>query len=199
MDNKNYGILMSLGLAGIAIGIWSEITSLWTVEQNWVKLLSSAGTITIGLYLLFFLLGLYFLLTGAWRVEPLNQMARRVSLSIAARWLIVTALFLLYTYIYLFSVWQPILAQPWTQFMFALGFAQIILFIIAPHREQQLGLSELAITLGIFSLPAHHPGDARAVYRCTGVSSGDGRRFYHSPGSGVCADYGYDDGSGADK
>ena len=153
MDNKNYGILMSLGLAGIAIGIWSEITSLWTVEQNWVKLLSSAGTIAIGLYLLFFLLGLYFLLTGAWRVEPLNQMARRVSLSIAARWLIVTALFLLYTYIYLFSVWQPILAQPWTQFMFALGFAQIILFIIAPHREQQLGLSELAITLGIFLYP----------------------------------------------
>ena len=153
MDNKNYGILMSLGLAGMAIGIWSEVTSLWTVEQNWVKLLSSVGTITIGLYLLFFLLGLYCLLTGAWRIETLNHMARRVKLSVMARWLIVTGLFLLYTYIYLFSAWQPILAQPWTQFVFAMGFAQIILFIIAPQREQQLGLRELVLSLGIFLYP----------------------------------------------
>jgi hypothetical protein len=153
MDNKNYGILMSLGLAGIAIGIRSEITLLWTVEQNWVKLFSRMGTITISLYLLFLLLGLYFLLTGSWCVEVLNRMARKGRLSVTTRWLIIAGLFLLYTYIYLFSAWQAILSQPWTQLIFAMGFAQIILFTIAPQREQRFGLSELALTLGIFLYP----------------------------------------------
>src|SRR5690349_9822483 len=121
MDNKNYSILTSLGLAGMAIGIWSEISLLWTVEQNWARLLSRMGTLTIVLYLLLLLSGLYFLLAGAWRVEALNQLARKVRVSIAVRWVIVTVFFLLYTYIYLFSVWQPVLSQPWTQLLFAVG------------------------------------------------------------------------------
>jgi hypothetical protein len=153
MDNKNYSILISLGLAGMAIGIWSELSSLWTVEQNWVRLLSRMGTITISLYLLLLLLGLYFLLTGSWRLEVLNGMARQVRLSLPTRWLIITGLFVLYTYIYLFSPWQPVLSQPWTQLIFAMGFTQIILFVIAPRREQRFGLSELALTLGIFLYP----------------------------------------------
>ncbi|HEX5943741.1 MAG TPA: hypothetical protein VFY66_15775, partial [Anaerolineales bacterium] len=153
MDNKNYSILISLGLAGMAIGIWSEISLLWTVEQNWARLLSSVGTMTIGLYLLLLLTGLYFLLLGAWRAETLNRMARQVRLSTAARWVFVTALFLLYTYIYLFSIWQPVLAQPWIQLLFATGFAQIVLFLMAPAREQRLGLSELALTLSVFLYP----------------------------------------------
>jgi len=153
MDNKNYGILMSLGLAGIAIGIGSEITLFWTVEQNWVKLFSRMGTITISLFLLFLLLGLSFLLTGSWGVETLNRMARRVRLSLTTRWLIIAGLFLLYVYIYLFSAWQAILSQPWTQLIFAMGFAQIVLFTIAPQREQRFGLSELALTLSIFLYP----------------------------------------------
>src|SRR5689334_7946725 len=153
MDNKNYGILTSLGLAGMAIGIWSEISLLWTVEQNWARLLSRIGTFTIALYLLLLLSGLYFLLAGAWRVEALNKWARQVSVSIAVRWVIVTVLFLLYTYIYLFSVWQPVLSQPWTQLLFAVGAAQMILFLMAPEREQRFGLSELALALGIFLFP----------------------------------------------
>ena len=153
MDNKNYGILMALGLAGMAIGIWPEISFLWTVEQNWARLLSSVGTMTIGLYLLLLLSGLYFLLLGAWRVDTLNRLARQVRLSTPARWVLVTALFLLYTYIYLFSVWQPVLAQPWTQLLFAIVFTQIILFLIAPAREQRLGLPELALTLSVFLYP----------------------------------------------
>ena len=115
MDNKNYAILISLGLAGMAIGIWSEISVLWTVEQNWEKLLSTTGTIAIVLYLLLLLSGLYFLRVGAWRVEALNRLARKLRLSSPARWVLVTALFFLYTYIYLFSVWQPVLAQPTPQ------------------------------------------------------------------------------------
>src|SRR5918995_274149 len=153
MDNKNYAILISLGLAGMAIGIWSEISVLWTVEQNWEKLLSTTGTIAIVLYLLLLLSGLYFLLVGAWRVEALNRLARKVRLSSAARWVLVIALFFLYTYIYLFSVWQPVLAQPWLQLLFAIGLAQMVLFLMAPEREQRLGFPELALTLGVFLYP----------------------------------------------
>ena len=153
MDNKNYAILISLGLAGMAIGIWSEISVLWTVEQNWEKLLSTTGTIAIVLYLLLLLSGLYFLLVGAWRVEALNRLARKVRLSSATRWVLVTALFFLYTYIYLFSVWQPVLAQPWLQLLFAMGFAQMVLFLMAPAREQRLGWPELALALGVFLYP----------------------------------------------
>lgn len=153
MDNKNYSILLSLALVGMAIWIRPEISSLWMVEQNWSNLFSRTGTIAISFYLLFFLPGLGLLLTGAWRVEMLNRIARQVRLSLAMRWVLVTGLFLVYTYLYLFSAWQFVLSQPWTQLVFALGFTQMILFLIAPQREQRLGWSELALILGIFLFP----------------------------------------------
>ena len=62
MDNKNYGILISLGLTGMAIWIWPEIASIWAVEQNWEKLLSPAGIVSVSLYLLLFIAGVYFLI-----------------------------------------------------------------------------------------------------------------------------------------
>jgi len=153
MDNKNYGILMSLAVVGMAIGIWPEISLLRTNELNWGNLLSRMGTIAICLYLLLFLVGLYFLLTGSWRVETLNHMARQVRFSLPIRWLIVPGLFLVYTYIYLFSAWQHVLSQPWTQLVFALGFTQILLFVIAPSREQRLGWGEAALIVGLFLYP----------------------------------------------
>jgi hypothetical protein len=153
MNNRSYGILMSLGLAGIMIGIASEISAIWTVEQNWVKLLSLTGKITISLYLLLLFFGLFFLLTSSWRVETLNRFARIVKLSMVARWLFVVGLLFVFTYLYLFSVWQTILSQPWVQLLFAMGLAQIILFTMAPQREQTFGWSELALTLCLFLYP----------------------------------------------
>ncbi len=153
MSNRNYGILMSLGLAGIVIGIWTEISMLWTVEQNWAKLLSRMGTITISLYLLLLFLGLFFLLTGSWRIETLNRLARQPKASTVLRWLLTVGLLFVFTYLYLFSVWQTIISQPWAQFLFAMGLTQIILFIIAPAREQRFAWSELALTLGLFLYP----------------------------------------------
>jgi len=153
MDNKNHGILMSLGLAGIGIGIWSEISSFLTVEQNWVRLLSLMGQMTISLYLLLLFLGTYSLLMGSWRVETLNDWARRLKLSPVIRWLLVSGLLVAFTYFYLYSVWQTILAQPWTQLLFAMGVAQIIRFLVAPPREQRFGWSEFALTVGLFLYP----------------------------------------------
>lgn len=153
IGNKNYATLVSLGLAGVILGVWSEVAALWEVEQNWPRLLSSMGLLAVSLYLILLLVGLIVLVRGLWQFEALNRSARQVRLSLALRWLVIIVLLLVYTYIYLFSVWQPILFMPWTQLLFAMGFAQIISFVIAPGREQRFGWSELALTLGIFLYP----------------------------------------------
>src|SRR6266511_3016338 len=137
MNSKNYSILLTLGLAGIMIGVWPEISTLWTVQQNWSQLLSLTGTIAVGLYILLLLFGLVLLITGSWRIHSLNSFTRTRSMSPAIRWMLVAGLLLVFTYIYLFSLWQPILSQPWLQLLFAMGFAQIVLFIVAPQREQK--------------------------------------------------------------
>ena len=61
MNSKNYAILLSLALVGMMIGIWSEISTLWAVEQNWAQLLSLKGTVAISLYVALLLFGLFFL------------------------------------------------------------------------------------------------------------------------------------------
>src|SRR4029079_12355830 len=73
--------------------------------------------------------------------------------SSAVRWMLVVGLLLVFTYLYLFSLWQPILSQPWLQLLFAMGFAQIILFTVAPPREQKFGWSEVALALVLFLYP----------------------------------------------
>src|SRR5690349_23767952 len=150
MNSKTYPILMSLGLAGMMIGIWSEISILWTVKQNWTQLLSLRGTVAIGLYLVLLLLGLCFLIIGLWHTETLNRLTRRWSIPPVIRWMLAIGLLFVFTYIYLFSVWQPILSQPWIQLWFAMGFAQLILFPLAPQREQKFGWSEVAAALVFF-------------------------------------------------
>src|SRR5690349_6246306 len=132
MNRKSYAILMSLGLAGMMIGVWSEISILWTVKQNWARLFSLRGTLAISLYLVLLLLGLCFLLIGLWRADTLNQFTRRLNIPSVVRWILVAGLQLVFVYVYLFSVWQPILSQPWLQLLFAMSFAQIVLFTVAP-------------------------------------------------------------------
>jgi hypothetical protein len=153
MNNKNYAILLSLALAGMLIGVWSEISILWTVKQNWAQLFSFRGTVAIGLYVILLLFGLFFVINGAWRVEAPNKLTRKLNVSLAARWILVVGSLFVFTYVYLFSVWQPVLSQPWIQLLIAIGFAQIILFVIAPQREQTFGWSEVALTLGLFLYP----------------------------------------------
>ncbi|HEX9386701.1 MAG TPA: hypothetical protein VF918_10320 [Anaerolineales bacterium] len=153
MNSKNYAILLSLALVGMMIGVWSEISTLWTIEQNWAQLLSLKGTVAISLYIVLLLFGLFFIINGSWRVETLNNLTRKLNLSLAIRWTLVVGLLFVFTYIYLFSVWQPSLSQPWIQLLFAMSFAQIILFVIAPQCEQKFGWSEVASALGLFLYP----------------------------------------------
>ena len=153
MNSKNYSILLTLGLAGMMIGVWPEISTLWTVQQNWSQLLSLTGAVAVSIYLLLLLFGLALLITGSWRIESLNSLARTRNVSTAIRWILVVGVLLVFTYIYLFSLWQPILSQPWLQLLFTMGFAQIILFVVAPRREQKLGWSEVALALALFLYP----------------------------------------------
>src|SRR6185503_15250199 len=88
-----------------------------------------------------------------WRIQSLNNFTGARSLSPAIRWMLVIGLLLVFTYLYLFSLWQPILSQPWLQLLFAMGFAQIILFTVAPPREQKFGWSEVALALVLFLYP----------------------------------------------
>ena len=152
-ENKHYAIPVSLGLAGVIVGVVSEIAAIWDVEQNWPRLLSPMGLVAIGLYVVLLLIGLSLFVRSLWGSERLNRLARRRAQPLAVRWLIVIGLLLLYTYIYLFSVWQPILFMPWTQLLFAIGFTQLLLLVAAPEREQSFGWSELALALGIFLYP----------------------------------------------
>ena len=153
LDDKQYSFLMALALIGITLGVWSEVSRLGELEQDWTRLWSSMGMVALSLYLLLLLLGLVLLIASLIRLERVNQTARQLQLPVPVRGLIIGGLFLLYTYIYLFSLWQPVLSQPWIQFLFALGFTQILLFLAAPGREQRLDWGELALALGIFLYP----------------------------------------------
>src|SRR5215213_3480673 len=153
MANKNYGILMSLGLAGVALGIWADLSSIWTVEQNWETLLSSTGVIAITFYVLLLLIGLFILIAGAWNMDGLHRTAGNFRTSLLVRWLIITGLLLVFTYIYLFSPWQTVLALAWPQALFAMGLAQVILLLAGPERKQRFGWSELAVAVGLFLYP----------------------------------------------
>ena len=153
MNSKNYAILLSLALVGMMIGVWSEISVLWTVKQNWAQLLSLRGTVAISLYVVLLLFGLFFVINGSWRVATLDNLTRKLNLSFAVRWILIVGLLSVFTYIYLFSVWQPVLSQPWIQLLFAMGFSQIVLFFVAPQRKQKFGWSEVALMFGLFLYP----------------------------------------------
>jgi len=154
MNNKSYRILMSIALIRCAVGMWNELSISFAAPQNWGKLFSITGTLTLALYTLLLLSGMFLLLMGLWRLKTLDRVALKVnSLYPKAGWLVLAVLTLLTMYVYLFSEWQNIFSSPWTQFTFAVGFACITLFLAAPNRTQQFRWSELALALSMFLFP----------------------------------------------
>jgi len=141
---------MSIGLLGGIIKLWGEISIISTVEQNWEKLFSPTEMLAIAIYILLFLVGLCLLVMGLWRVEILNRTALKLK---QTGWFVLTVVILIPVYAYLYSSWQNILFHPWMQFIFAMGFAQITLFLIGTNRPQRFGWSELALALSVFLYP----------------------------------------------
>ncbi len=150
MNSKKHSILMSIGLLGGLIKLWREISVITTVNQNWENLFSPAGKLAISAYILLFLIGLFLLLMGLWRVEALNRAALKLD---QTGWLALPVVILIPMYVYLYSEWQNILSHPWTQLMFAIGFAQIALFLVGQDRSQRFGWNELALALSMFLYP----------------------------------------------
>ncbi len=150
MKSKNYNILMSIGLLGGMIKLWGEISMIPAVEQNWEKLFSPPELLAISVYILLFVVGLFLLEMSLWRVETLNRAALKLN---QTGWLVLAVAILISMYVYLYSAWQNILSIPWTQFMFAVGFAQITLFLVGTNRPQRFGWSELALALSLFLYP----------------------------------------------
>lgn len=154
MNNKSLNILMTLGLLWGMGKAWQEISTVLYTDQNWGRLLSSEGIFTISVYSLLFIAGLWFFFIGLWRVETLNRSARKRKAAYPrAGWLVISGFIPLFAYMYLFSAWQFVLAQPWMQFIFAIGFSQLVLFLASPDREQRFGWDELALTLCLFVYP----------------------------------------------
>src|SRR5574339_420180 len=90
MNSKNYALLLTLGLAGMIIGVWPEISTLWTVQQNWGQLLSLTGIVAVSIYVLLLLLGLVLLIINSWRTQSINSFTRNVSPAI--RWILFVGL-----------------------------------------------------------------------------------------------------------
>lgn len=137
-------LFISLGIALVIS--YNEIRAVFNVAQNWEKLLSTSGILTISLYLAILLAGLYYLFTNRSRGEG-DQPAPVVT------WVIVAGLLLITSWIFLFSPWQTILAGPWSQLLFSAVLAKIIQVWASPYPQWGFRWSELALILAIFIYP----------------------------------------------
>ena len=153
MNNKNFRILMFIGLAWGLISVWREMSMNLTFDHNWGKLLSPGGVTVISVYVLIFAAGLSAFLVGLYNPDAIQRVSKQISLRNALRWIIFIVLLLTAIYVYLYSSWQNFLSTPWLQLLFSMGFAQIVLVLLSPNRSQQFGWSEAAYALMLFIYP----------------------------------------------
>ncbi len=155
MENtrKSSQYLIPIGLIFGFIFAYFEIALVAASQPRWEKLLSPIGAAAIGIYLLILIMGLLCLTLGVWSAAALNRLARSLETPIWLRRLIVIGLTLIVAWVYLYSSWQDAVPGPWVQLIFATGFAQIVLLLLAPRREQSFGWSELSLTLAVFLYP----------------------------------------------
>lgn len=145
--------LIPVGLIFGFVFTYFEITVFIASKPGWEKLVSPAGLIAIGLYILLLLAGVTCLLLGAVVVATLNRFARSIEKTAWLRGMRIVVLTLIIAWVYLYSPWQNMIPGPWGQLIFAAGFAQIALLLLAPQREQVFGWSELSLAFVVFLYP----------------------------------------------
>jgi hypothetical protein len=145
--------LLPVGLVFGFIFTYFEVALVAASQPRWEKLLSPIGAAAIGIYITLLMVGLFCLIVGVWSIATLNRLARSLETPIWLRWPIVIGLILIVAWVYLYSSWQDVLTGPWAQLIFATGFAQIVLLLLAPRREQGFGWSEISLMLAIFLYP----------------------------------------------
>src|SRR5690349_9815430 len=128
-----YHWLFFLGV-GIALVIsYFEIQNVFNAPQNWEKLFAPSGILTVALYLLVLLVGLFYLL--------IYNTHGRAPFAPIVRWGLVVSLLVATSWIFLFSPWQTVLARPWSELLFSAGAAKIIQILVFPEARRGFGWS----------------------------------------------------------
>ena len=145
--------LFLCGLIGIVLCAGLEIEAMFVVPQDWSRLLSTLGTITVAAYLLLLVLGLASLILSWFFPAAFVRLFARFAGLGRARWLGIAAALLSIPWFYLYSSWQGIWPGPWTQFIFALGLATCIAWLAQPDGPHWMEARELTLGLAIFLYP----------------------------------------------
>jgi hypothetical protein len=132
---------------------WKELSSTLMLDHNWNKLLSPGSVLSVSIYGLLFTAGFMVLLVGLMDPERIRLRSTLNAVSYNLRRAVFVPLLLAVVHVYLYSSWQNFLSTPWVQLLFAIGFSQILLFILAPDRSGSFGWSEAAFAVTLFVFP----------------------------------------------
>lgn len=150
--------LLSIGLTTGIVFAYFEIKAIASSEQNWARLLTPIGEMTIGIYILLAVIGVAILFFSLWRPQQIRSLAEKMTI---IRWPITFVLLGFFVWVYLFSPWQATLTSPWIQFIFAAALARLFAWLFAPKQDQPFSQpfdrpfdwSELALTFSLFLYP----------------------------------------------
>ncbi len=145
--------ILLAGLVAAAVFGWLEIQAFFGAPQNWDRLFSDAGTVTVAVYVLLLLAGLAALILAWFAPGALRTGSRWLARLGFLRWPAVAGILLLVVWFYLYSPWQGLWPGPWAQFIFAVGLATCIGWLAQPGAALWRSGSELAVGLAIFLYP----------------------------------------------
>jgi hypothetical protein len=145
--------LLLVGLIGISVFGAFEILAFFSGPQNWARLSSPAGLLTVAIYLLQFALGLVVLILGWFIPDALRKASRSFEGLGRLRWVGIAVGLLAVAWFYLYSPWEEIWPGPWTQFIFAMGLASCFAWLARPERSAWGDGKELTLAFGLFLYP----------------------------------------------
>lgn len=144
-------LLVGLVLAAIPAGL--EIRAFFAVPQNWNKLLSPLGLLTIMAWILLLVCGLTALVLALVSPARLAAFPARIPSRTWLRVVPVAIVFLAPAWFYLYSPWQEALRTPWVQFIFVLGIAQLVSLFSASDGDPWSDGRGIVMALGLFLYP----------------------------------------------
>ncbi|HUI88714.1 MAG TPA: hypothetical protein VLX61_08285 [Anaerolineales bacterium] len=152
-EESNAKWMWGAGIIADCLGAGFEVQAAFRVPQDWPKLLSLVGAVTIFVYVVLLLFGLTALLLSLFAPISADRFSGRIERLGWIRWPIVGALIFLVGWFYLYSPWQDILTGPWLQFVFSLGLTAWIVSLISPHRVVFRSWDEIMFALWLFLFP----------------------------------------------
>jgi len=145
--------LLLPGLIICVTAAFLEIRAIFLIQQNWEKLLSPVGFLTIVAYVLVLFLGLIIFVFSLFDHSRLAHFLGWLEFFGLWRWLGVAITILMTVWFYLYSPCQDILTGPWLQFIFSLGLTTWIALLISRRRNLFSGWEEIVFALWLFLFP----------------------------------------------